>query len=432
MGWLSRSVCLLAVALAVALAVPGVAGAATGDRLWRRLVTLDPALGLANPADGRVALSARTGDVYVAGDVRDAADEGDLVVARYSLGGTLKWVRSYDVGASEQVSDVATDTFGNVILCGTSYSEEKGWIGFSVKYSRSGTRRWVRRIDGPGNYDAAMQTVCGTDGVVYVAGIYGSATSGWDSCLVKYRADGKRLWQRIYTKSDGAYQLARGPGGKLYVGAARYEESEGGGVIVLRYSPNGTRDWVRAVGPPTDGAQFIWGLGVSRAGVCVTGQLENDGSLMGYALKLRLDGTVHWQRAIAYGFYKACGIDGDGRVTVAGSDGSDFILRRFSAVGRPAGVAEWRGSDETHASGAEAIAVTPGGSVFATGYILNNDTGYEVWNVGMDAAWQPLFTVSYGSPTWQNDFGHDIVLASDSFYVAGVSDGMLVLLKFER
>ena len=50
----------------------------------------------------------------------------------------------------------------------------------------------------------------------------------------------------------------------------------------------------------------------------------------------------------------------------------------------------------------------------------------------MSPTWQPLFTVSYGSPTWQNDFGHDIALLSDSFYVGGVSDGRLLLVKYDR
>jgi len=435
MGWHSRSFVLLIVlaSLAVALAAPGAAAAAPGDQLWRHLVPVDPALGLGNPDEARVAVSTSTGDVYVAGEARGADDESDFVVARYSLSGTLRWVRTYDFGAYDSLSDVATDTFGNVILCGTSHSAETGWVGVSVKFSRSGTRQWVRRIDGPGSLDMANEIVCAPIGVVYVAGIYDSTTTGSDMCLVKYRADGKRLWQRTYAKSDGAYQLARGPDGKLYVGGSRYGESEGGGVVVIRYRPDGTRDWVRAVGPTEDG-QFIWGLGVSAAGVCVTGQLYDDasGNSYGYALKLGLDGRVRWQRSIAGGCYKACGIDGEGRVTVAGYNGHDFSLRRFSAAGRPAGSAAWHGSNVSGSSGGEAIAVASGGSVFATGYIINNDTGSEVWTAGMSANWGPLFTVSYGSPTWQNDFGHDIALVGDSFYVAGVSDGYLLLVKYDR
>lgn len=439
MGWHSRSVVLLVVllvvAIAAALAVPGVAAAAAGDQLWRHLVPIDPALGLADPANARVAVCAGTGDVYVAGDVRTAGQpgEGDFVVARYTLGGTRKWVRTYDFGGSEGLSAIATDDLGNVILCGTSSSESGRWVGVTVKYSRSGTLRWVRSIDGPGNFDMANEAACSPGGMVYVAGIYDSTETGWDMCLVKYRADGKLLWRRTYAKSDGAYQLVRGPDGNLYVGGSRYGESGGGGLVVIRYRPNGARDWVRAVGPTDDG-QFIWGLGVSAAGVCATGQLYNDdsGNLYGYALKLGLDGRVRWQKSIAGGCYKACGIDGDGRVTVAGYNGHDFSLRRFSSSGRPAGSAAWHGTDVSRSSGGEAIAVTDGGSVFTTGYIVNNDTGYEAWTAGMSATWRPLFTVSYGSPTWQNDFGHDIALAGDSFYVAGVSDGQLLLVKYDR
>lgn len=435
MGWHSRSVVLLIVvaAVAAALAAPGVAAAAPGDQLWRHLVPVDPALGLGDPADARVAVSAGTGDVYVAGEALKAGDEGDLILARYTSAGTLKWVRTYDFGAHERLSDVAADTFGNVILCGTSNSAETGWAGITVKYSRSGERRWVRRIDGPGGINMANEIVCAPTGVVYVAGTYGSTTTGADMCLVKYRADGKRLWQRTYAKSDGAYQLARGPDGNLYVGGSRYGESGGGGVVVIRYRPDGTRDWVRAIGPTDDG-QFIWDLGVSQAGVCVTGQLYDDdsGNLYGYALKLGLGGRVSWQRSIAGGCYKACGIDRDGRVTVAGYNGHDFSLRRFSAAGRPAGSAAWHGSDPLATSGGEAIAVASGGSVFTTGYVINNDTGSDVWTAGMSATWRPLFTVSYGSPTWQNDAGHDIALVGDSFSVAGVSDGRLLVIKYDR
>jgi len=71
------------------------------------------------------------------------------------------------------------------------------------------------------------------------------------------------------------------------------------------------------------------------------------------------------------------------------------------------------------------MAVAACGSVFATGYIINNDTGYEVWTAGMSARWRPLFTVSHGSPTWQDDYGHDIALAGDSLL-----DGFLIGKRF--
>jgi len=334
------------------------------------------------------------------------------------------------------LSDIAADKDGNVVLCGTSYSDEKGWVFLTVKYSRSGERRWVRRLNGPGIIDWANEVVCGADGAVYVAGMYDNGgTASSDMCLVKYRADGKRLWLRTYAKSDGAYELARGSDGKLYVAGARYSEMDGGGVVVIRYRPDGTRDWVRVVGPPDGLGQHVNDLAVRSSGVCVTGQLIDidGGDSWGFVFKLRLDGTLRWQRAVAgESTYRACGIDGDGRVTIAGWAGDDFSLRRFSAIGRPAGTAAWHGSDTGALGIGEALAVTAAGNAYATGLVHNNDTGQDVWTVGMSSAWLPLFTVSYGSPTYGDDDGDDLALATGSFCVGAVSDGSLLLIKYER
>jgi len=172
MRGLPRSVLFIVCAVMLWLAPAVAAAAAPGDLLWFRSVPLKSSLHLSDPSDVRVAV-AGTGDVFVVGEVTNAGDEADLVVARYSSGGTRKWVRVFDAGGDDILGGVAADRIGNVVVCGADYSAARGYVFCAVKYTRLGKRSWVRRLDGPTSMDWAKEVVVDDRGSAYVAGIYG-------------------------------------------------------------------------------------------------------------------------------------------------------------------------------------------------------------------------------------------------------------------
>lgn len=418
---------LLLSALALLVLPASVAFAQPGDQSWLRLVHPDAGKTVSPYWHEAVAV-ARSGDVYVAASQETPDGEEDFLVARYGANGAHKWTRSYDRGRSEIVTDVAVDAKANVVVCG----REGSYDGFLVvKLNRAGVLQWVRRISGAGGLYSAEEIAIDGSGSVYVVG-----TAGSDLCLVKYSPSGRRVWQRTYAKAEICSELALGPDGRLYVGMGMPEMQTDGKVIVACYTTAGRRKWLRAIGTPGDTSDWIMDLDVRRSGICGTGQSSLDGSTDGFVFRLRLDGTTkYWHHVDGSdgspsASFKGCGMDAFGRVSVTGWSGMDFVVRRYRSSGALQDASAWRGTLPNDIG--KAIVVTNAGEVYATGKRRMADTGEDMLTVGLSASWRPLFFVTRGSPTYGDDAGGDIALGSGCLYVAGYSDGDLVLVKYER
>ncbi len=99
------------------------------------------------------------------------------------------------------VNDVASDAHGNVVAVGVvNYLALTPQVAAVVKYGAQGQRRWVRYYDDP-NATAEQATNAVIDGAgnVYVAGESVASASGDDVFLVKYSSSGTRKWVRHFT-----------------------------------------------------------------------------------------------------------------------------------------------------------------------------------------------------------------------------------------
>ena len=419
---------LLLTTLALLALPASTAGAAPGDRLWVDLVHAGAGK-VVSPSWHEAIAVARSGDVYVAGSQATAAGEDeDFLVARYGADGTHKWTKTYDHGRSEVVTDVAVDRDGNVVICG----RENGYDGFLVvKLSRSGAFKWARRIRTEPGLNGAEEIAIDRLGAIYVVG-----TDRSDLCLVKYTRSGRRVWTRTYAKAEICSELALGPDGRLYVGMGMPESQPDGRVIVACYTTAGNRAWVRAIGTPGDTSDWIMDLDVRRSGICGAGQSSLEGSTEGFVFRLRLDGTTkYWHHVdgsdgAPSASFQGCGMDRQGRVSVAGWSGNDFVVRRFGSSGTLLDHSAWHGTQANDI--AQAIVVTDSGRTFATGRVKNVRSRADMLTVGLGPAWEELFAVPYRSAAQGDDEGGAIALGSGCVYVAGHSDGDLALIKYER
>ena len=419
----------LLLTLLACLALPAAtAAAAPGDRLWLGLVHAGAGKAVSPYWHEAIAV-ARSGDVYVAGTQATAASEDeDFLVARYGADGTHKWTTTYDHGKDEVVTDLAVDRDGNVVICG----REDGYDGFLVvRLSRSGAFKWARRIRTEPGLNGAEEIAVDKLGAIYVVG-----TDKSDLCLVKYTRSGRRVWKRAYAKADISSELALGPDGRLYVGMSMPESQTDGRVIVACYTTAGDRVWRRVIGTPGDTSDWIMDLDVRRSGICGAGQSSLEGSTEGFVFRLRLDGTTkYWHHAdggdgAPSASFQGCGMDRQGRVSVAGWSGNDYVVRRFGSSGTMLDHSAWHGTQPNAV--AQAIVVTDSGRAYATGRVKNVRTGEDMLTVGLGPAWEGLFAVPYRSAAEGDDEAQAIALGDGCVYVAGHSDGDLALIKYER
>ncbi|MEO0282425.1 MAG: SBBP repeat-containing protein [candidate division WOR-3 bacterium] len=157
-----------------------------------------------------------SGNVYVTGGSRGSGTRLDYATIKYNSAGDTVWVRRYN-GPADTIDvayAIAVDADSNVYVTGKSYGSGTHHYDYAtIKYNSAGDTVWVRRYNGPGNYDdEAYAIAVDASGNVYVAGkSYGSYTS-FDYATIKYNSAGEIVWVIRYNgpgnSSDHAYAIA--------------------------------------------------------------------------------------------------------------------------------------------------------------------------------------------------------------------------------
>jgi len=332
--------------------------AVTGRQLW-----VSRSRGPSDSARA-IAVSPSGGMVFVTGHSQPFAS-GYGTVAYDAATGRRLWFSRYDApagGVGDQATAVAVSPNGRAVFVtglslGTTFRDDYATVAYNAT---TGSRLWVRRYDGPGHGDddAYSVAVSPSGAAVYVTGVSQGRTSGADYATVAYNAaTGKDLWVRRYNGpgngADGASSIAVSPaGGAVFVtGRSAGRAATGYDYATVAYAAaTGKYLWVRRYNGPssrTDSAQSV-AVSPGGASVYVTGVSDRgNGGTTDYA-------TVAYNAAT----------------------GAQRWARRYVGHGRAA-------------SGAAAVAVSPGGArVYVTGttafysyatVAYNAATGAQLW-----------------------------------------------------
>lgn len=147
------------------------------------------------------------GSVYVTGTSEEIGRRTDLTTIKYDSLGNIVWVRNYDgpVSRYDGGSDIAVAPSGNVYVCGGSESNTNYDLTL-IKYSNSGTERWVRRYNGSANLnDYGYSLALDQDENIYVTGFSQELGTGTDYITLKYDSLGNEKW-RVNFQGDSADQ----------------------------------------------------------------------------------------------------------------------------------------------------------------------------------------------------------------------------------
>lgn len=118
----------------------------------------------------------------------------DAFLSKYTSDGTLAWTCQRGTSSSDRSYSVATDTFGNLFIAGSTGSSlggpsVGGFDSFLSKYSSNGTFLWTHQI-GTSSRDEGYGASTDAAGNVLVSGrtqgaFNGSNESGWDVFVAK-------------------------------------------------------------------------------------------------------------------------------------------------------------------------------------------------------------------------------------------------------
>jgi len=172
---------------------------------------------------------------------------------------------------------------------------------------------------------------------------------------------------------------------------------------------------------------------VDRAGNSyVTGYSKGKGT--GYdflTLKYDTDGNEVWSERLDGGSAGddkpvAVKVDATGNVYVTGSSqgkasDADYLTVKYDSEGKLLWKKRYNGSGNGFDSPA-AMAVTPNGTVYVTGFSLSKSTGYDCVTVAYGTTGNQLWESVYNGPENEDDFGTAISLdASGNCFVTGYS-----------
>lgn len=150
----------------------------------------------------------------------------DAFLAKFSPDGTLLWSTYYGGEDEEYSSSCVTDAYGNVYMSGGTYSSENisheghqmanggGYDAYLVKFNAQGERLWATFYGGSA-LDLGGKCAVDNENNVYLAGATtseqdiaynghsNSLNDGMDAFLVKFTPDGQRIWATYYGGEGG-------------------------------------------------------------------------------------------------------------------------------------------------------------------------------------------------------------------------------------
>jgi hypothetical protein len=379
----------------------------------------------------------------------------DAFLVKFNASGVRQWSTYYGGAGTEYGSACAADASGRIYLAGyttssvgiaiaTPGSHQPAYAGnpdaFLAHFNSNGIRQWATYYGG--NYND-YATACMTDasGNIFMAGytatnggtaiatpgsqqaVHGGAVSDYDAFLVKFDANGNRLWGTYYGAAATEYgnACATDALGNVYLAGFTQSTPAGGSEVatigahqvnlggfsdafLVKFNPSGVRLWGTYYGGAGDdvgnacisdaaGNVYLAGYTQSSTGniIATNGSHQSafGGDIDAFFVKFNPAGVRQWGS-----YYGGSGIDIGASCAV---DNAGYLY--FSG--------------ETKSSGAGLIAT-------ANGFQLNASGGFDAFLVQFNAAGQRLWGSYYGG--FGDDYGYSCVAdQTANIYLAGTT-----------
>jgi hypothetical protein len=229
-------------------------------------------------------------------------------------------------------------------------------LAASVAAAAPGDTIWVRQYSSSAKGDAFASVARGPGDVYYCAGVTRATEEAGALVLVKFKADGTKLWVRTWkpTKAGAAAAVSVevAPDGDVVVagtmGVAPPASSKGRDVVVLRYKADGKREWICRWDSPVHRDDWVADLALDGEGAaCVAGVTRGVTSGQDYlALVVSPAGKLRWawtyRGRIGRDAATAVAADGSGNWYVTGSSqGAGGTLAATTSKISRRGVSVW-------------------------------------------------------------------------------------------
>jgi uncharacterized delta-60 repeat protein len=206
-----------------------------------------------SPQNGQDGFSAMAVDasnnIYIAG--LTYTNNNDIVLIKYNPSGDTVWTQKY-IGpgnGNDQISDMVVDNSGNIYATGKTYTADTGIDFLTIKYNSAGVLQWVKTYAGLGSYGDYAGSIALDDlGNVYVTGTTEKSSINSDYLTIKYDTDGNEQWSITYKgpddRNDYGNSICLDDSGYIYVTGMSGSLSTGFDFATIKYTqtPNNLQE----------------------------------------------------------------------------------------------------------------------------------------------------------------------------------------------
>jgi hypothetical protein len=319
-------------------------------------------------ADACFAIAAGPGDsIVVAGQIARIAQGHDAWARAYDAAGAVRW--TYELSTPSEGHDVASSVIalpdGGALVAGTWFSgSNTRWNSFAVEVGAGGTPAWsqINEIVGDDTCSAIARDASGR---LLLAGSHADA-DGPEAWLRAVSADGRsELWRLTrhgaLPGGASATSMAVDSAGDIVAAGTETNVDTGTDGWIAKYSPAGVLRWSLSLASPGPDADAVRAVAIGPDdSIAAVGALDGESTVRVHGA----DGTPRWDATTNDGTsWGGVAVDASGNVVVAGSLGTDLVVRKYT----PAGAVIWQ--RKLAAARGNAVAIDSHGNVLVCGAI---------------------------------------------------------------
>ena len=368
-----------------------------------------------------------SGNVYAAGKILRSSTGFDIYAVKFSPSGILLWEKLYNgPGNGNDIAySVKVDRSGNVFIAGESKGLNTNRDFVLIKYNSQGEEQWIKRYNGIGNSDEIpVAVVTDTAGNSIITGHSWTVGSLFDFVTIKYNSEGDTLWTRKYNGSANGNELASDlisdTSGNIYVTGSSFGPGTINDFILVKYNSNGDEMWAQTYNGPVNGNDNFTSITLDNSSnVIISGSSVGSGTSIDFAtLKYSPAGDVIWLRrytspTVNIEEPKAIASDASGNIYVTGtstgfSTSYDYLTVKYSPAGDEMWVRRYNGPSSNNFDESRSVSADNSGNVLVSGLSAGTGTMDDIVTIKYDENGNELWVHRYNSPANLNDVANNI------------------------
>ena len=380
-----------------------------------------------------------SGNIYAAGKILGSATGFDIYVVKYNSSGSLLWEKIYNgPGSGNDIANsVNIDRSGNVFVAGESKGINTNSDYVLIKYNTQGEEQWVRRYNGESNsVEIPSKVVTDSSGNSILTGHSWSTGTLFDFVTIKYNSAGDLLWTKKFNGTANGNELANDLAldntGNIYVTGSTIGTKTINDFVLIKYSAGGDEIWTRTYNGPVNGNDNFTSITIDiNENAVITGSSAGSGTGLDFAtIKYSPAGDVIWLRRYTsktVNIEEPMAIDSDmsGNIYITGtttgsSSSYDYMTVKYSAAGDEMWARRYNGPSASNFDEPRSVTADNSGNVFVTGLSAGSGTMDDIVTIKYNSAGDELWVNRYNSPASRDDVANNISLdANGNVIVSG-------------